>query len=57
MARYSVPPKNRIFAKNMGRNISKYTSNNLSSKYSQKLIDHTKQSATYAIKNAWKRAI
>ena len=57
MARYSVPPKNRIFAKNMGRNISKHKSNNLSSKYSQKLIDHTKQSATYAIKNAWKRAI
>ena len=33
-------------AKNMGTNIGKNISKNLSGKYSQKLIDHTKQSAS-----------
>ena len=34
----------------MGRNIDQNTSENLSSKYSQNLIDHAKQSATDALK-------
>ena len=38
----------------MGRNIDQNTSKNLSSKYSQKLIDHAKQSATDALKTASK---
>ena len=37
----------------MGKKISK----NLSSEYSQKLLDHTKQFATYALKTASKRTI
>ena len=62
MARYSVQPRDQIFvkgygflsfAKNMGRRISK----NVSSKYSQKLLDHTKQSATDALKTASKKVI
>ena len=39
--------------KNVGRNISK----TLSGKYSQKLLDHSKQSATDAIKTTSKRVI
>ena len=38
------------FAKNTGRNIGKHISKSLNSKYSQKLLDHTKQSATDALK-------
>ena len=66
MARYSVQPKDRIFAKsyrflsfakNMGRNIGKNISKNLRRKYSQKLIDHAKKSATNAFEIASKRAI
>ena len=62
MARYSVQQKDRMlvksygflsFAENMGRNISK----NLSSKDSQKLLDHAKQSATDALKTSSKRVI
>ena len=62
MARYSVQLRDRIlvksygflsFAENMGRNISK----NLSSKDSQKLLDHAKQSATDALKTSSKRVI
>ena len=52
MTRYSVQSRDRIFVKgygfllkNMGRNISK----SLSSKYSLKLLDHAKQSATDAL--------
>ena len=41
------------FARNKGKNISK----NLSSKYSQKLLHHAKQSATDALKTVSKRAI
>ena len=37
----------------MGRNITK----NLSGKYTQKLIDHAKQSATDALKTTTKMAI
>ena len=40
------------FAINMGKNISK----SLCSKYSQKLLDHSKQSATDALKTASKKA-
>ena len=40
-------------AKNIGKNISK----NLSGKYSQKLLDHNKQSATDAPKTVPKTAI
>ena len=52
---YSVQPKDRIsvkdygflfFTKNMGQNIGK----NISSEYSQKLLDHVKQSAADALK-------
>ena len=41
----------------MGKTICKNISKNLSSKYSQKLLDHGKQSATDALKTATKRAI
>ena len=53
MMHYSVQPRDQIFVKgyqflsfhgNMGRNISKNINKYLSSKYSQKLIDHAKQS-------------
>ena len=45
------------FAKNMGRNIDKNISKNLRSKHSQKLLDHTKQLATDALKTASERSI
>ena len=38
------------FAKNMVKNIGKNKSENLSAKYSQKLLDHAKQSATDVLK-------
>ena len=40
-----------------GKNVVKKMSKNLSSQYSQKLLDHAKQSATDALKTASKRAI
>ena len=43
--------------KNMGKNISKNISKNLGGKYSQKLLDHAKQSATDALKTTPKRLI
>ena len=61
MMRYSVQLRYRIFvkgyrlfsfAKNMGKNIGKNISNNLSGKYSQKPLNHAKQSATDAFKTA-----
>ena len=64
MTGYSVQSTDRIlvkgyrflpFAKNMGRNIGKNISN-LSSKYSQKLLNCAKQS-TDVLKTASKRAI
>ena len=64
--RYSIQPRNQIFvkgygflsfAKNMAKNIGKNISKNLSGKYSKKLLDHAKQSATDAFKTASKRAI
>ena len=41
----------------MSKNIGKSINKNLSSKYSQKLFDHAKQSATDALKTAPKIAI
>ena len=64
--RYSVHPRERIlgkgygflsFAKKMGKNIGKNISKIVSGKYSQKRLDHAKQSATDAFKAASKRAI
>ena len=67
--RYSVQPRDWIFikgygflsfAKNMDRNTGKNINKNLSGKklkYSQKLLDHAKQSATDAFKTASKRAV
>ena len=61
---YSVQPRDQIFvkgygylslAKNMGKNIGKNISKNLSGKYSQKLLDHTKHSATDAFKTVSKK--
>ena len=45
------------FAKNMGKNIGRNISEGLNSKYSQKLLDHAKQSATDAFKTSSKRVI
>ena len=51
MTHYSVQPGDRIFvkgygflsfAKSVGRNVGKDISENLVSKYSQKLLDHAK---------------
>ena len=59
MKQYSVQPRHWIFvksdgllpfAKNMGKNIGKTISKNLRGKYTQKLLDHNKQSATDALK-------
>ena len=59
MTRYSVQPRDRIFvkgygylafAKDMGKNKIKI----LTFKYSQKLLDHAKQSATDALKTSSK---
>ena len=40
------------FARNMVKNIGKNISKKLSNKYSQKLIEHSKRSATDALKTA-----
>ena len=56
---YSVQPRDGIFvkgyrflsfSKNMGKNIGRNISKSLSAKYSQKLLDHTKQSVVDALK-------
>ena len=66
MTYYSVQPKDEIFvkgygflsfAKNMSKNIGKNISKSLNSKYSQKLLDHSKKSATDAFKISSKRVI
>ena len=41
----------------MGKNIGKNISKRLSGKYSQKLLDHAKQSATHVLKTSSKRVI
>ena len=56
--RYSIEPRDRIYVKAYGflyfaKNMGKYLSN----KYSQKLLDNAKKSATDAIKTVSKRAI
>ena len=66
MTRYSVQSRDRIFvkgcgfflsfAKNMGKSICKNIRKNLSGKYSQRLPDHAKQSATDAFQTASKGA-
>ena len=64
--RYSVQPRDRIlvrdygffsFAKNMGKNVGKNITKILNGKYSQKLLDHSKQYATDMFKTTSKRAI
>ena len=64
--RYSIQSRDQIFvkryeflcfAKNMGKNLGKNKRKNLSGKYSQKLLDHNKQSVTDAFETASKRAI
>ena len=64
--RYSVQTRDRIFvkdygflpfAKNMDKIIDKNKSKSLSVKYSQKLLDHAKQSAKYALKTTSKKVI
>ena len=45
------------FTKNISKNIYKNISKSLSGKYSQKLLDHAKQSATDALKTTSKRVI
>ena len=62
----SIGPKNWIlvksygflsFTKYMGKNIGKNIGKNLSDKYSLKLIDHAKQSATDVFKTVSEKAI
>ena len=59
MTHYLIQPSDQIFvkgygflsfAKNMPRKIGKNINKNLSSKNSQELLDHTKQSATHHLK-------
>ena len=66
MTRHSVQPRDWIFvkgygflsfAKNMGKNIGKNISKILSGKYSQKLVNHAKKSATDALKTTSKKVI
>ena len=66
MMQYSVQPRDQIFVKCYGflsfvRNMGKYTgeniSKNISGKYSQKLLDYAKQSATDVLKTTSKRVI
>ena len=66
MTLHSVQPRDRIFlkscgflsfARNMGKNFGKNISKNLISKYSQKLLALTKNSATDTLKTVPKRAI
>ena len=62
--RYSVQRKGRIFTNGywfltfvLSRNIGQNRSKNLIRRYSQKLLDHAKQSATDAFKTSSKRLI
>ena len=66
MTHYLVQQRDQIFLKDyeflsftktMGRNIGKNKSKYLRSKYSHKLLDHVKQSATDAFKTTSKRVI
>ena len=62
--RYSVQPRDQIFvkdyeflsfSKNMSKNNGKNKSRNLSGKYSQKHLDHNKQSRADALKTTSKK--
>ena len=56
--RYSIEPSDRIYVKGYGfMSFAKNIGKNLSNKYSQKIIDTTKKSATDAIKTASERTI
>ena len=64
MTRYSVQPKNQIFAKgygflsfakNMGKNVGMNISKILSCRYRQKLLLNAKKSATNALKTSSKK--
>ena len=63
--RYSIEPRERRYVKGYGflsfaRNIGTHAAKvakNMSNKYSQKLVDSAKKSATDAIKTASKREI
>ena len=57
MTRYSVQSRDRIFVLSFDRNMSNNISKNSRSKYSQKVLNHDRQSATDAIKTASKRVI
>ena len=55
---YSIEPKDRIYVKRYGfMTFTKRISTHLSNKYSQKILDTAKKSATDAIKTASRRAI
>ena len=56
--RYSIEPRDRIYAKGYGfLSFAKNMGKSLSNKYGQKLLDSAKKSTTDAIKTASKRAI
>ena len=56
--RYSLEPRDRIYVKGYGfMSFAKNIGKNLSNKYSQKILDTAKKSATDAIKTASQRAI
>ena len=66
MTHYSVQPRCRVFvkgcgflsfAKNMCKKIGENISEHLSGKYSQKLLDHVKQSATNTLKTTSNKVI
>ena len=46
-----------LLLKKMGKNAGKNISKNLSGDCSQKLLDHSQQSAEIALKTSWKRII
>ena len=60
MRSYSVQPRDQIFVKGYGffsfaRNMGKNIIKSLSSKYSQKLLDHAKQSTNLLQKEQFKK--
>ena len=64
--RYLVQPRDHLFVtgheflsfpKNIGKNLGKKISKTLNGKYSQKLFDHAKQSATDEFKTSSKKVI
>ena len=56
--RYSIEPRDRVYVKEYGfMSSAKNVGKNLINKYSQKIIDTLKKSATNAIETASQRAI